>query len=132
MRTRRGKLEPFPTIYYLHDPGLLRDLSELERHNAVGRLEAIIAADPELREKFHADHAAYRDERWAMLTDVDRRLVEGSPNLLKTFQGGVAGIADFDRVKCLHAHYAYHLARQPDGTALGKQIDSLLPDARPQ
>jgi len=38
------------------------------------------------------------------------------------YEGGIGGIADRATVKCLHLHYAHHLAR---GSALGEAIDAL-------
>ncbi len=125
---------PFPTIYWLHDPALIRRLSELERLGHIRRLERRIAEDAELRAAYHADHEAYRSARWAMLTPEHRALVQGSPTVLKAFRGGIAGIANFDTIKCLHAQQAHHLATLAcgasgsGGTTLGRLIAPLLID----
>ncbi|MEM8738419.1 MAG: DUF501 domain-containing protein [Planctomycetota bacterium] len=127
LRRPSGRVEPFPTIYYLRDAGLMRAMSELERHHHVREIERRLAEDAELMAAYHADHAAYRDTRWAMLTEPDRAAVEASPSLRRSFRGGIAGIADFNYVKCLHAQYAYHLARgEQGGTTAGRLIDALL------
>lgn len=119
--------EPFPTIYYLRDPQLIHAMSELERHHHIARLQEQLRGDPALMKKYHADHAAYRDARWDMLTPEDRAVVENSPSLSRSFRGGIAGIADFDFVKCLHAQYAHHLAMHDrGGTTVGRLIDELL------
>ena len=39
---------------------------------------------------------------------------------------GVAGIRNFDSVKCLHAHLAHYLARPSDGNVVGHWVDRLL------
>ena len=122
-----GTAQPFPTIYYLTDAKLLHAMSELERHQHIRKLEQTLAANSALMAAYHAEHAAYRDTRWAMLTGEDRQTVEASPSLSRSFRGGIAGIADFDTVKCLHAQYAYHLAKQEEGgTTLGRLIDEFL------
>ena len=119
--------QPFPTIYWLADPELDKQLAELERLGHIKRLEAEIQADADLRKRVHADHEQYRNLRWAMLRDEDRRAIEAAPTLAKAFRGGVGGTVNFDTLKCLHAHYAYHLARAPHGgTAVGALIDQLL------
>ncbi len=124
LRSEAGRAVPFPTIYWLLDAALVRDLSELERLGGVGRLERAIAGDRALRAAYHADHGRYRQRRWAMLTDADRAAVEASPSLARAFRGGIAGIANFDAVKCLHAQYAYHLAEASrGGTVAGRWID---------
>lgn len=120
--------EPFPTIYYLRDPVLVQAMSELERHQRVAHFQDRLAADDELMAAYRADHVAYRATRWAMLTHEDRRLVEDSPSLSRSFRAGIAGIADFRYVKCLHAHYAHHLAQiHEGGTTIGRLIAPLLP-----
>ncbi|MEO0515042.1 MAG: DUF501 domain-containing protein [Planctomycetota bacterium] len=120
-------VEPFPTIYYLTDPALLHAMSELERQQFIGRFEQRLRDDADLMAAYHADHVQYRDTRWAMLTDADRAIVEASASLSRSFRGGIAGIANFDTVKCLHAHYAHHLAAAPTGgTTIGRLIDEQL------
>ena len=39
---------------------------------------------------------------------------------------GIAGMASFDAVKCLHCHYAHHLARPQDGNIVGEWVGELL------
>ncbi|MEM6460127.1 MAG: DUF501 domain-containing protein [Planctomycetota bacterium] len=122
-----GTPTPFPTIYWLTDDDLDRRLAELERLGQIKTLEQRIASDAELRRRVHADHEAYRDARWAILSAHDRHIVESSPSLSRSFRGGVGGTADFDRVKCLQAHYAHHLARlEQGGTASGRVIAAWL------
>ena len=118
---------PFPTIYWLYEPSLIHVLSELERRGGVRQLEAAIQEAPALRAGYHADHEQYRAARWAMLTDADRRIVDASPSLARAFRGGIAGIANPDAVKCLHAQYAFHLAETTrGGTVAGRWIDAVL------
>ncbi|MEM9916360.1 MAG: DUF501 domain-containing protein [Planctomycetota bacterium] len=121
------RVEPFPTIYYLTDPDLLRAISELERQNFIGKFEQRLADDDALRAAYHTDHERYRDTRWAMLTDADRQVIEQSASLSRSFRGGIAGIANVNTVKCLHAHYAHHLATvESGGTVIGQMIDEQL------
>jgi len=39
---------------------------------------------------------------------------------------GIAGIRDFSAVKCLHCHYAHHLARPEHGNLIGLWVEDLL------
>jgi len=118
-----GKVTPFPTRYWLHDPHTCRRMGELERGGAVGRLEREIADDVRLRHAFAKDHAVYRDERWGALTPDDRAWVQARPEVYRTFCGGIGGIADFTRVKCLHLHWAHHMA--VGGTTAGRLIAAM-------
>ncbi len=112
---------PFPTIYWLTDPTLDRTLADLERRGTIRELEALLQSDTGLLNNFRGDHQRYREQRFAMLTADDRLIVEASPSLLRTFRGGVAGIADFTTIKCLHAHVAHHLA-DPQGNTIARLL----------
>lgn len=39
---------------------------------------------------------------------------------------GVAGMKEFSGVKCLHTHYAHHLARPEHGNVIGTWVHELL------
>jgi exopolyphosphatase/guanosine-5'-triphosphate,3'-diphosphate pyrophosphatase len=86
---------PFPTIFWLTCPTAVRSVSRLESDGWIGRL----ADDPELVERIEKAHAAYASERGRMATGAER-------------WGGVGGTDH--GLKCLHAHYAYHLAGGDD------------------
>ena len=89
---------PMPTLYWLAGKQALRDVSRLEAGGGVRAAEAEIDAG-----EIAAAHARYATEREARLpADYD------GPRP----SGGVAGTRQ--GVKCLHAHYAYHLAGGDD------------------
>lgn len=118
--------EPFPTLFWLTCPFLCRAVGALEAAGWVGRLEAHVAADGALRDALSRAHERYVAER----TGLD----PGDVGV----KGGIGGIADRSRLKCLHLHVAHALARQnPIGELVlamldeascppGKQICSLL------
>jgi len=108
LRTK-GRLEPFPTLFWLTCPNLIKQLSALEHRGWIARLEQRLQDDDALRAAYHLDHGRYRDERWQTLSEPDRALL-----LAKGWEGldrGIGGIADWDHIKCLHLHYAHHAAR---------------------
>ncbi|MFI4861550.1 MAG: DUF501 domain-containing protein [Phycisphaerales bacterium JB063] len=118
---------PFPTMYWLIDPVCCKRMADLERDGAVGALERAIAGEGALREAVHADHRRYAAARWALLTEAEQRraIDAGYGETLR--DKGIGGIADFDRIKCLHLQMAYHLAEQAagrDGTTVGRLIES--------
>ena len=86
---------PFPTIFWLTCPAAVKSVSRLESEGWIGRL----ADDPELAERIEEAHAAYASERGRIATGAER-------------WGGVGGTGH--GLKCLHAHYAYHLAGGDD------------------
>ena len=89
---------PMPTRYWLVDPAVRQAVSRVEGAGGVKRAEA--AVDPAALASAHARYAAERDAAlppgWA-----------GSRP-----SGGVGGTRA--GVKCLHAHYAWHLAGGDD------------------
>jgi hypothetical protein len=99
---------PMPTRYWLVDEDLRRAVSTLEAAGGVRAAEAAI--DPA---EVAATHARYAAERDAALP-ADHEGPRPS--------GGVAGTRK--GVKCLHAHYAWHLAGGDD--PIGRWVEEHL------
>lgn len=106
--------EPFPTTYYLTCPYLVAAVSRLEAAGGVERWSEAVAADPELRESLRRAS----DEQRA----VRRELAAGHAGSDggASLELGIGGSHNPARLKCLHAHVAYALARP--GYALGERI----------
>jgi uncharacterized protein len=101
---------PMPTRYWLTDRALLRRISTLEAAGGVRAAEAEIPAA-----EVAAAHARYAAERDAAIpTD------HSGPRP----SGGVAGTRE--GIKCLHAHFAHHLAGGDD--AVGRWVAQRLAD----
>ncbi len=125
LRREHGHFVPFPTIYWLLPGDLHTAIADLERRGWIKQLEQRVEDEPELREQLHEAHRRYAAQRWAMLTPEDRAVVEAAPSLLRTFRGGVAGVAGFDHIKCLHAHAAHAIA-EPGGNPVGETVLTML------
>jgi hypothetical protein len=97
---------PFPTLYWLADEELIKRISHVEREGWIKRFEARIAADTELADAFRRDHETYIEERWSILEEKDKPDAER----LGLRERGIGGLRDFGKIKCLHLHYAHHLA----------------------
>lgn len=107
-----GKPEPFPTLFWLSCPRLSERLSRLEHEGLIARLETLLEQDPLFFEAYQNDHRQYLNERWETLTPHDRQLVE-QQGWRKMFRArGIGGIENWRYIKCLHLHYAHHLARK--------------------
>ena len=122
VRDATGGPQPFPTLFWLVCPEIHKRVSRLEAGGGVGTITARVRADPELRARVHADHRAYQDERWELLSVTERTWARESGVLHVFRERGIGGIRNWDAVKCLHLHYAHHLAR---GSATGELIESL-------
>jgi uncharacterized protein len=105
---------PMPTRYWLVDPGLVLAVSRIEADGGVRAAEA--AVDPD---ELATAHTAYAAERDAALPAGHR-----GPRP----HGGVGGTGT--GVKCLHAHYAYHLAGgdDPVGRWVEEQLEARATD----
>jgi exopolyphosphatase / guanosine-5'-triphosphate,3'-diphosphate pyrophosphatase len=91
--------KPFPTLYWLTCPEAVKRVSGLESEGWIDRLEG------ELGPEIEAAHERYAKERGDVLPESRE-------------WGGVGGTRR--GLKCLHAHYAYHLGGGDD--AVGRWV----------
>ncbi len=107
-------IEPFPTMYWLTHPHLRTLISQLEiepKHN-VKTVEDKLSSSTDNLIAMSKAHESYGKARWQLLTDEDR--IETKNRNWSDALGikrGVAGIRNFEAVKCLHAHAAHYLAQ---------------------
>jgi uncharacterized protein len=106
--------EPFPTTYYLTCPHAVAAVSRLEAVGGVERWSAAAADDPVLRASVEAAARVQRELRRALAGGHVGR--DGGASL----ELGIGGSASPLRLKCLHAHVAFALARP--GYVLGERI----------
>jgi uncharacterized protein len=106
--------EPFPTTYYLTCRHLVAAVSRLEAAGGIERWSAALDEHPELA----ASLAAATEEQRAVRRELAGGLVghEGGASL----ELGIGGASRPEKLKCLHAHAAFALARP--GYELGEQI----------
>lgn len=106
--------DPFPTTYYLTCRHLVAAVSRLEAAGGVERWTERLARDPELS----TDHERATREQRA----VRARLAEGRTGVDggRSLSTGIGGSRTPGRLKCLHAHAAFALARP--GYLLGEGI----------
>lgn len=127
--------KPFPTRYWLTCPDAVRAVSTLEASGAIRRWNERLAADAELAQRVAIAHMAYAGERdrEAALRSGGGRPGEVVAPALDAPSGGIGGTRI--GVKCLHAHYAYHLAGgvDPIGAEVAREVEPVHdrgPDAR--
>ncbi len=101
--------EPFPTLFWLTCPAAVKTVARLESAGAIARFNARAETDAAFAEALEAAHREYGQER-----------ARGFPEAAEW--GGVGGTRR--GVKCLHAHYANHLAggADPVGASVSDQI----------
>jgi len=115
--------EPFPTTYYVTCPHLVSAIARLEAAGGVERWSAAVAEDDVL----DASLALATDEQRQLRRDLaDGALgVDGGASL----DLGIGGSRSPERLKCLHAHVAFALARR--GYLLGDRILAEVTDPWP-
>ena len=113
--------QPFPTLYWLSSKDLYQAIAEIETSGEVKRIEQQLQEDEVLLQAHLTDQQRYVDLRWQKMTAEDRQRIEalGFTDLFNSY--GIGGIRHWDKVRCLHMQYAYHLAT--GGTAVGHLLD---------
>jgi exopolyphosphatase / guanosine-5'-triphosphate,3'-diphosphate pyrophosphatase len=105
---------PFPTLFWLTCQDTVRAVSRLESEGWIKRLDRQAEVDPDVRTALRRGHEEYA--RW-----------RGTLHPGAEGWGGVGGAAR--GVKCLHAHYAFHLAGGPD--PIGSWVRERLAEGDP-
>ena len=114
---------PFPTLFWLTCPHLLREVSRLEADGWVGQLEARMAGDAKLAGEMADAHERYVALRESLLSPETREklIAQGRYGALK--ERGIGGLSDRSRLKCLHLHVAHELGESnPIGAIVLHQL----------
>lgn len=114
--------KPFPTLFWLVDPAINYWLDGLEAQGVIGQLQIEIDSSPDLQQQLFADHLNYCEMRKKYM-NVDvlaelKRLGYYEQLVVR----GIGGIANFNRIRCLHTYYAAHLVKK---NTIGVLVDSL-------
>jgi exopolyphosphatase/guanosine-5'-triphosphate,3'-diphosphate pyrophosphatase len=106
---------PFPTLNWLTCPDAVRAVARVESDGWIKRLEGRAAEDPEFGRALEAAHREYAAERARWVPEAGA-------------WGGVGGARA--GVKCLHAHYANHLAggADPVGAWVAERVEPVHPE----
>ena len=104
---------PFPTLFWLTCPVLVKRVSKLEGEGWMASLNGRLQRDRDLVDRLSEDVTRYRVRRDA------HEPVEGG--------GGPPGGGP-ERVKCLHAHVAHELADPPNAAGALALVASGYPD----
>lgn len=117
--------QPFPTLYWLSSRDIYQAIAEIETAGWVKLIEQEISTDEALKQAHWQDQERYVARRWALMRDEDKQRIEtlGFTDLFHSY--GIGGIRHWDKVRCLHMQYAYHLAMTAEGgTTIGRRLDA--------
>jgi exopolyphosphatase/guanosine-5'-triphosphate,3'-diphosphate pyrophosphatase len=108
---------PFPTTYWLTCPSAVKAVARLEAGGAIARFNERERTDAAFASALRAAHDAYAEERARDLPEARE-------------DGGVGGTRR--GVKCLHAHYAFHLAGgvDPVGVWVAEHVEPVHAEQR--
>jgi len=112
VRVVAGRTEPFPTLYWLACDDLHRQIARIEADGGVDRAREWMRADEGRLAAMVAAHDEYIAERESLLTGDERAALADAGLLDNLRRRGIGGIVARDAVKCLHLHFAHHLARR--------------------
>ena len=109
---------PFPTTYWLTCPEAVKAVARVEADGWIARLNEREAIDAVFADTLRAAHHAYAEDRARDMADALE-------------DGGVGGTRR--GVKCLHAHYAFHLAggEDPVGSWVAERVEAIHTVQRP-
>ncbi|GAA0789535.1 DUF501 domain-containing protein [Marinobacterium sediminicola] len=113
--------QPFPTLYWLSCRDLCRAIGRIEDSGWVKQIEQELQDNEALRTEYLAQQQRYVELRWRLMRDDDRARIEqlGFTELFDRY--GIGGIAQWDKVRCLHMQYAHWLA---DGdNVIGERLE---------
>lgn len=105
---------PFPTLYWLSCPLAHRRIARLEAAGGVRAMDRQVAEDEAFRAELELASERYARARARCAT-------EALPPI-RAFRGGIGGA--IGGTKCLHAHFAHHLADGPNpiGAAVEREV----------
>jgi hypothetical protein len=115
--------QPFPTTYYVTCPHLVAAIARVEAAGGVERWSSLALENEELGESLR--RATDEQRRVRRELAGTERGADGGESL----EYGIGGSRNPERLKCLHAHVAYALARS--GYALGDRILEDVPEPWP-
>lgn len=130
--TKTDSYSPFPTMMWLSCPETYAKISKIELSGWINKFQIRIldssSEDPSCNWLVQMEnaHKQYALERWTALSEEDRAFLEEKGWESNIKDVGIAGIKDFSTVKCLHTHYAHHVARPEHGNVIGKWTEELL------
>ena len=118
---------PFPTLFWISDPCLNRLIHQLESGGLTATIQQQLDESESLGQRLEEDHRAHIRLRDSFLTSDIREKLSQMDRWHVLNERGIGGVANFRRVRCLHAFMAAH-AVVPN--VVGELLTRLLsPDA---
>jgi uncharacterized protein len=112
--------KPFPTMLWLIDKRLNYAIDQVEAGGLIAELQQQVDTSEELQAAMVVDHQRYIALRQSFISAEQSQKIHalGYQDVLS--QRGIGGIADFQRIRCLHTYYAAHLVT---ANTVGRLLD---------
>lgn len=112
--------KPFPTLLWLIDKRLNYAIDTVEASGLIAEFQRRVDASEMLQEQMVDDHKAYIDLRQSYISSEQADIIASLGFTGVLADRGIGGIADFQRIRCLHTYYAAHLVRP---NVVGRMLD---------
>ena len=118
----RGYIDgaPFPTLYWLSSKTLHKAIAEIETAGWVKKLEDKLQDDTAFLAAYLNDQKKYMASRLHYLRLDDKHALQEKQRFDRFSSLGIGGIANLEKVRCLHMQYAHHLV---EGNTIGAFLD---------
>jgi len=112
--------KPFPTLYWLIDPGLSYAIDQAEAGGLIQHLQQVVNERDDLQAAMRLDHQSYIATRARFMSEAVREQIRALGFESVFDAKGIGGIGDFTRIRCLHTWYAAHLV---EANTIGRLLD---------
>ncbi|MGS2717356.1 DUF501 domain-containing protein [Eionea flava] len=112
--------KPFPTLFWLIDKRINYAIDQVEARGLIADLQATVDGRADLQMAMTEDHQRYIALRQSFFSSEQQQAIQrlGYESVLN--ERGIGGIADFQRIRCLHTYYAAHLVTP---NTVGQMLD---------
>ncbi len=115
------RTKPFPTLFWLVDKEVSKEISRIEATGYVKELES----STEIQEMVSVDNLNYSKLRQYFHELNHESLSEDDQFYPSIYTSGAGGLGDHSRVRCLHLHMAFHYS-------VGSNLGDFLIEKYPQ
>ncbi|ODS23472.1 hypothetical protein AB835_08540 [Candidatus Endobugula sertula] len=113
--------KPFPTLFWLVDQQLNYAIDTLEASGLIAKFQSQVDGSEQIQKQLAMNHQQYIQLRQSFITEAQRRQINELRFNEVLEQRGIGGIADFQRIRCLHTYYAAHLVQ---ANSIGRLLET--------
>jgi uncharacterized protein len=99
--------KPFPSLYWLCCPDLKKAIDHIEARGEIKKIEQWIQETPHMQKVLRDNTQHYIKLRLELMNEGNWAQLENENMARAIREKGIGGLADYERIRCLHMHYAY-------------------------